>query len=182
MNQLRPVWLLIIAVGAAVAGYAASVLMAAAGYGSPALPMASVVTLTIIGLLILTLGILVWWDLKRITDVAEKRRRGDDVRRPGRRVHPLQAVRVVAAGQACGYAGVLISGWHGGVILDLAPAAGMGTPNVTSSLVMMIGGLLWVIIGFVVESLCRLPPEDGGTPGRGLPGEDEDGTEAHAAF
>lgn len=183
MSQLRAVWLLIIAAGAGLAGFLATVIMASAGYSSPVLPMYSAITLSAVGLMVLCLGIVVWRDQRLVQQSAQDRRRRQPHRRPRspRKLHPLQAVRVVAAGQACAYAGALIAGWHAGVILDLAPAAGMDTPNVASSLVMMIGGLLWVIIGFVVESLCRLPPDQGEGYQEG-DFDQEDGTEPNAAF
>ncbi|GAA1453311.1 DUF3180 domain-containing protein [Nesterenkonia lacusekhoensis] len=180
MNRLRPGWLLIISASAALLGFCATAIMLSHGYGSPVLPMSSSITLAGIGAVIVVLGILVWRDQRHIT---EARRRRDEKRRreeqglPGpseppasgaakpRRLHPLQAVRVVAAAQACGYAGALIAGWHGGVLIDLGPAAGLSAPNASSSLVMIIGGLIWVIIGFVVEQLCRIPPDEGGSAG-----------------
>lgn len=173
MTQMRPLWLLIIVSGAALAGYLGTVVMASVGYTSPVLPLSSVVTLAAVGLIVLGLGLVVWRDQRRIQD-AQRRRRS------GRRLHPLQAARVVAAGQACAYAGALIAGWHTGVLIDLAPAAGIGTPNVTAALAVVIGGLLWVIIGFVVETLCRVPPDQG--DGQDKTRYDDDGMEPHAAL
>lgn len=190
MSQLRPIWLLIILAAASLAGFIATLSMAAAGYSSPGLPMSSAITLSAVGLIVLSLGIVVWRDQRHIRQADRQNqqqpgRRGSPRRTgsesKGRRLHPLQAARVVAAGQACAYAGALIAGWHAGVALHLAPAAGMSTPNVSSSLVMMIGGMLWVIIGFVVEALCRLPPEQGENLQDGDLDQD-DGTEPHAAF
>lgn len=187
MTPLRPALLAIISASAALLGFLVTVLMLSRGYGSPVLPSTSVITLSAVGLLVLALGILVWRDQRRLEQEADRRlgrerQRGRDddgaesppadpeargpadpyFRRPARRLHPLEAARVVAAGQACAYAGSLIAGWHAGVLLDLAPAAGMAAPNANSSLVMIIGGLIWVIIGFVVEQLCRIPPDRGG--------------------
>ncbi|GAA1802943.1 DUF3180 domain-containing protein [Nesterenkonia flava] len=172
MNQLRPLWLLIIAASAALAGYLATIGMVSAGQSSPVLPLSSAVTLAAVGLIVLVLGIVVGWDQRRLQSAARESQRqkrsgeSPSYSRPRRRLHPLQAARVVAAGQACAYAGALIAGWHGGVLLDLGSAAGLRAPNASSALVMMIGGLIWVIIGFVVESLCRIPPEDGGSLGQ----------------
>ena len=182
MTQLRPLLLLVISVAAALAGYLATVLMAAAGYSSPVLPLSSAITLGAIGLIVLGLGVVVWRDQRRIQDASDKARREHrpDTSRPARRLHPLQAVRVVAAGQACAYAGSLIAGWHAGVLIDLAPAAGAGTPNVTAALVVVIGGMVWVITGFAVEALCRLPPDRGVGPGQTR--FDDNGTEPHAAL
>ena len=182
MNRLRPGWLLMISASAALLGLCATVFMLSQGYGSPVLPMSSAVTLAGIGAVVLLLGLLVWRDQRHIT---QARRRRDEQRRlreqglrgsgeqpasgpaKPRRLHPLQAVRVVAAAQACGYAGALIAGWHAGVLVDLGPAAGLSAPNAGSSLMMIIGGLIWVIIGFVVEQLCRIPPDEDGSAGPG---------------
>jgi hypothetical protein len=182
VTQLRPLWLLVIALGAALAGYLATVLMAAAGFTSPVLPLSSAITLGAIGGIVLILGLIVWRDQLRFEEAADESRRKNrpNQSRPARRLHPLQAVRVVAAGQACAYAGALIAGWHAGVLIDLAPAAGAGTPNVTSALVVVIGGMVWVITGFVVETLCKLPPDRG--LGQGETRFDDNGTEPHAAL
>lgn len=192
MTQMRPLWLLLIVTGAALAGYLGAVVMGSAGYSSPVLPISSVITLSAVGLVVLGLGLVVWWDQRRIQNAAEESRRSGHSgtsqpqkrhrRKPrsGRRLHPLQAARVVAAGQACAYAGALISGWHTGVLIDLAPLTGVGAPNMTAALAVVIGGLLWVIIGFVVETLCRIPPDQGESTVETR--YDEDGTEPHAAF
>ncbi len=176
MNRLRPVWLLIISASAALLGLLATALMVSRGFGSPGLPASSAITLAGVGIVVLALGIIVWRDQRQIQEAARRRKAAEQggssspaPRASGspRRLHPLQAVRVVAAGQACAYAGALIAGWHAGVLLHLAPAAGLSAPNAGSSLVMIIGGLIWVIIGVVVEQLCRIPPEDGGAAGHG---------------
>ncbi|HIW98630.1 MAG TPA: DUF3180 domain-containing protein [Candidatus Nesterenkonia stercoripullorum] len=185
MSALRPGWLLLITVTAAIGGFVATSVMAASGIRSPVLPISSVVTLAGVGLIVLGLGLVVHRDQRRgraADEEAELRRRhprepdentGDYPERTSdtgrisrqrpkpRRLHPLQAVRVVAAAQACAYAGALIAGWHIGVLMDLAPAVGLGAPNATNALVMIIGGMMWVIIGFVVERLCKIPPDDG---------------------
>lgn len=162
MSRLRPLWLLLILLAAGVAGMIATIALTAAGLSSPVLPGSSIVTLAAVALIILCLGLVVWRDQRRLM---ESRRRKEhqhqQTPRPARRLHPLQAVRVAAAAQACAYAGALIAGWHIGIVLNLAPAAGWGTPNITASVTMSVGGLTWVAVGFVVESMCRLPPDSG---------------------
>ncbi|MDZ5078204.1 DUF3180 domain-containing protein [Nesterenkonia sp. HG001] len=186
MTRLQPMWLLIIAAGSALVGFLATVLMVSNGYGSPVLTPVSLITLGGVGLVVLGLGIVVWVDQRRLeSDADQARRDADQARRdadttegpavggqpqrrgprPGRRLHPLEAARVVVAAQACGYAGAVIAGWHGGALIDLTPAAGLAAPNASAALLMIIGGLAWVIIGFVVEHLCRLPPNRGGDGG-----------------
>ncbi|GAB3190182.1 DUF3180 domain-containing protein [Nesterenkonia suensis] len=175
MTRLLPMWLLIIAASAALTGFLVTVLMVSNGYGSPVLAPISLITLSGVGLVVLGLGIVVWWDQRRVEKNADQARRDADRTnrsaedgqpprrgpRPSRRLHPLEAARVVVAAQACGYAGAVIAGWHGGVLMDLGPTAGLAAPNAQAALLMIIGGLVWVVIGFVVEQLCRLPPDRG---------------------
>ncbi|WP_218220928.1 DUF3180 domain-containing protein [Nesterenkonia sp. Act20] len=162
MSRLRPVWLLIICAAAALGGLFATMLMASAGLGSPVLPRTSLITLLGIAAIILTLGLLVYRDQRQIARAAEQGLRAP---RAPRRLHPLQAVRVVAAGQAGAYAGALIAGWHAGVLMDLMPSVSLTAPTVISSLLMITGGAIWVIIGFVVELLCRIPPDENSPEG-----------------
>lgn len=183
MTTLQPMWLMIITAASALVGLVATVLMVTRGFGSPVLAPVSLITLGGIGLVVLGLGMVVWWDQRGLEKDADQALRdgGDGQRqnadgpargrgpRRGRRLHPLEAARVVVAAQACGYAGAVIAGWHAGVLIDLGPTAGLAAPNAHAALLMIIGGLAWVIIGFVVEQLCRIPPDrgdDGGRPGR----------------
>lgn len=171
MSRLRPVWLLLISAGAVVLGVVAAAAMAGAGYGAPVLPRSALITLIGVGAVILTLGIVVRRDMARL-EAAARRERERQARRdageeeprtpkPVRRISPLFAVRVVAAAQASAYAGSIIFGWHGGILLHLAPQVGLGTANAQTAVFMALGGLGWVVVGFVVEHLCRLPPDDG---------------------
>ena len=163
MSRLSVLRLLLIAALAALAGFVTTVSMSSHGMGSPVLPRTSLVTLLGIAMVVLTLGLLVWRDQRRIATAAKEGRRSQ------RSLHPLHAVRVLTAGQAGAYAGALIAGWHAGILGDLVPAAALTAPNVNSSLLMITGGVIWVIIGFVVELLCRIPPDEnppGGGRGR----------------
>ncbi|GAA3281410.1 DUF3180 domain-containing protein [Nesterenkonia halobia] len=185
MTRLRPLWLLVIAVVAAASALPTTAVLAGRGVSSPALPPSSLITLGGVGCVVLGLGIAVRRDQRRLEQEAERRRRaerehpetpprrGEDAPRPSRTVHPLDAVRVVAAGQACAYAGALIAGWHVGVATYLGMTAGLGAPRVSSSLMLIIGGMIWVIIGFVVEQLCRIPPDRGSAAAASADGTDE---------
>ncbi|MCH8561021.1 DUF3180 domain-containing protein [Nesterenkonia sp. LB17] len=169
MSRLSVLRLLIIGAVAALVGFITTVYLSAHGMGSPVLPRTSLVTLLGIALIVLTLGLMVWRDQRRIATAAAKGRRSQ------RSLHPLHAVRVLTAGQAGAYAGALIAGWHAGILGDLVPAAALTAPNVNSSLLMITGGTIWVIIGFVVELLCRIPPDEN-PPGEGRRREPERNT------
>ncbi|WP_147103225.1 DUF3180 family protein [Nesterenkonia populi] len=183
MTPMRPAWLLVIFGASALAGFLAAHLTAAVGISSPVLPIISVITFVGLGVLLLALGLVVRSDQRRIERAAhEAGLKNEEPRHPARRLHPLQALRVAVAGQAAAYAGALIAGWHAGVLLDLAPAGGLGTPNVSAAVVIGLAGAGWVVVGAVVERLCRIPPDTGAGGGGTLADEKntEDGNEGYA--
>jgi 4-amino-4-deoxy-L-arabinose transferase-like glycosyltransferase len=146
VSGIRPLWLLLILLVAGVLGWLGALLTAGAGLVAPVLVRSSVITLAAVALLVLGLGIRVQRDKKRP---------------PAARMNPLVATRTLALAQAGAYAGVLIAGWHGGVLVHLTAATGFGTATVNDALLMVVGGLVLVIVGYIVEQFCRLPPEDG---------------------
>lgn len=72
---------------------------------------------------------------------------------------PIAAARTLVLAQASGYAGAVITGWHVPAILTLWLASGL-SPTLTRALVLAGAGLLMVAIGYIVQHLCKLPPED----------------------
>lgn len=166
MNTIRPLWLLIILGAAGVLGWCATLITAGAGLSAPVLGLPSVITLAAVGLIVLVLGLRV---------------RRDQDRPAGARMDPLAAARTLVLAQAGAYAGSLIAGWHAGVLVHLLGATGPGSRTTNDAWVMVIAGLVLVILGYVVEQFCRIPPEDGtgggngvnGTPRQGMPRTDQ---------
>lgn len=72
---------------------------------------------------------------------------------------PIAAARTLVLAQASAYAGAAIAGWHLPPLLILWTATG-ASPTVTRALVLLGAGLLMVVIGYIVQHLCKLPPED----------------------
>ncbi len=95
MRPMRALWLLAALGGSAVAGFLALHLTAAWGLPSPVLPIISVVTFVGLGLLLISLGLVVRADQRRIERAAEQARlKNEAPRHPERWLHPLQAMRV----------------------------------------------------------------------------------------
>ena len=154
MNAIRPMWLLLICLGSALVGWVAQVLLTTNGFTSPVLQWPSLVTMVAGMAITFAFGLRV----RRYTQGKLKRR-----------LDPLQAARTLVLAQATAYAGSLIGGWHIGLLLDVLKA-GWGNQVVISSLVMIVGALVMVIVGWVVEQFCKLPPEDPSAPGSGSSG------------
>lgn len=146
MTGIRPLWLLLILLVTGGLGWVAALVAAGAGVVAPVLVRSSGITLGAVAVLVLLLGVRVQRDKKRPLAA---------------RMNPLVATRTLALAQAGAYAGSLIAGWHGGVLVHLTAATGFGTATVNDALLMVIGGLVLVIVGYIVEQFCRVPPDDG---------------------
>jgi hypothetical protein len=161
MSTIRPLWLLLICLGSALAGWAAELLLSTNGFSAPVLQWPSLVTMAAGMLITLLFGLRV-----------QRYKRG----KLKRRLDPLQAARTLVLAQATAYAGALIAGWHAGILVDLLRGAGLGNQVVISSLVMIVAALVMVIVGWVVEQFCKLPPDDPSAPdSRGRDREDNEG-------
>lgn len=160
MNSLRPLWVFTVLVVGIVAGYSLQILATTRGYPVPVLHWTSLVSMGAACVITLVMGI----RIKLFTSGRSKRR-----------VHPIAAARTLVLAQASVYAGATIAGWHAGILLGLVTAAGLGSAAVKSSLVMIGGALVMVIVGWVVEQFCKLPPEDPSDPEAKTEGKDEEG-------
>src|SRR5699024_11411712 len=78
---------------------------------------------------------------------------------------PFTATRTLICAQAVTYAAAAIGGWHLGILLHRVPQAGFGSKVVTEASVQVITALLLVVVGFLVEHWCRIPPEDSAANG-----------------
>ena len=145
MTKLRVTWLLLVFLLAGIAGWAGAWIAAQQGLHSPVLPWASLITLSGIGILNLALGIWVFLSKRRKTKT---------------RVAPLAAARIVVLAQAAAYGGALVSGWQAGVLLHLVPAGAGGSTVTGWGYGYAAAGLALVVIGFVVEHLCKVDEDE----------------------
>ena len=168
LRTIRPLWLAVIAVIAAAAGWSATVLTNRFSLPTPALPYSALVTLGLVIVIVLVLGLRVrrWRDGKW-----------------DRELNPIVAARTLVLAQASAYAGALLLGWHAGVAVDamVAIAYGAGAGVLTLPLVLIGGSAAMVVVGLVVERFCRIPPDDGNPAAKERrPGEDGAGGEEFA--
>lgn len=167
MTSLRSPWTAVVVVAAALLGWLAALAAPSLGMPAPAVGRTGLITVAGVAMLCLVLA----WRVRRDRD-----------RRPAERMDPLAAARTLILGQAAGFTGAALAGWHGGIAAQVASRAGAGAPTVVDAALLGLGGLVLLVVGIIVESWCRIPPEeDGGTgaggqdglPGRGRPGRTE---------
>lgn len=142
MNRLKLrtlIWCMLLG---GVLGWVTLRLLTAAGRFSPVLDYTALFSLGAVCAVILFLGIRV----KRST--------------LGRsHIDPIAAARTLVLAQAAAYAGALITGWHLAPLITLVFVSGP-SPTLTRALVLAGSGILMMIIGYIVQHLCKLPPED----------------------
>ncbi|WP_347038676.1 DUF3180 domain-containing protein [Glutamicibacter halophytocola] len=142
MTKLKLRWVLWCAVIGAFAGWIAPRVLTAAGRYAPVLDYSALYSLGAVCAVILFLGIRV----KR-SSMGKSH------------FEPIAAARTLVLAQASAYAGAVITGWHVPAMITLWLANGQ-SPTLTRSLVLAGAGVLMVIVGYIVQHLCKLPPED----------------------
>ena len=155
MKAIRPWPLIIFALFAGVFGWIANALAVNAGYPALRFPWSALVTMGLIAAVTFGLGFAVW------------RSRTGKSREP---IDPLLAARVLVLGQASAHAGAIIAGWHVGIIAGLGRAfAQGGSESTRGAVAALIGGLVLIAVGIIVEYFCRIPPEEGDSLDSQLP-------------
>ncbi|MDQ0680583.1 hypothetical protein QFZ30_003965 [Arthrobacter pascens] len=162
MKPINPLRLLLIGLILSVAGWAATVLTNRYSMATPVLPLTALATMGVIVAITLTLGIRVlrWRNSNR--DSTKKKTVLD----------PILAARTLVLAQACAYAGTVLLGWHTGIFLDQLRVWSLRSDQGITwmALAMAGGGLAMIVVGLLVERFCKIPPEDGETPGEGKQG------------
>ena len=154
MSTLRFRRLALVGLVAGFAGWLVNWLATRNGFGTPTLPLTSLVTTAAIIGITLVFG-------RRVL-----RWRNGDRDRP---LDPILATRTLVLAQACAYAGALSLGWHAGLFVDQGALLSVrSTPGpLWGSAALMAGGIIMIMVGLVVEDFCRLPPDDDGSGAAG---------------
>lgn len=145
MTSIRIGWAVLVIVVTTTAGWLGGFFAAEAGWPAPVLGYSAVITLAGVMVLELALGLRVLKDRER--PVAD-------------RLNPVAAARTLVLAQAGTYAGAAIGGWHLGILIHRLPASGFGSTVVTEAIVLVVTALILVVVGFIVEQWCRIPPDD----------------------
>ena len=156
MIALRSGWTLLVVLAAAVLGWLAGLAAPSLGWPAPVVGRSGLITVAAVSVLCLALG----WRVRR-----------DREKPAAARMDPLAAARTLVLGQASGFAGAALGGWHAGVAVQVLLRAGVGAPTVREAALQAVGGLVLLVVGLIVERWCRIPPEaDAPEGGRGQDG------------
>ena len=176
MKPINPLRLLLIGFILAVAGWSATVVTSSYSMATPVLPATALATMGVIVAITLVLGIRIVRWRNSLTSTAKS---AGTKKKPV--LDPLLAARTLVLAQACAYAGTVLLGWHVGIFLDQLRVWSLRSDQGITwlALAMAGGGLVMIVVGLLVERFCKIPPEDGDTPGLdGKPGRSARGEAA----
>ena len=157
MRYLNPWTLVVVAAVSAAVGWSINHVVSGAHQALLILPWVSLVAELGAGIVVGYLGL----RLRAYRDPErEGARRRDQARR--KPYDPVWAVGTAAAAQAIAYYGALCAGWHAGIGVDqLGLLAVRSTQEpLWQCVAQVVAGLLLVVLGWIVEKSCRLPPDD----------------------
>jgi hypothetical protein len=146
MTYLRAWVLTVTAVILGLLGYLAASYTEHAGLATPVLHWISLGAVLALAAGLLAAAV---WVYRTRTRKAEKH------------INPLTAVRVALLGQATAYVGAgIFLGWHAGVAIQIWTAGGFGAPVGWTAVIQAVGGIVLIVVGYIVQSLCKLPPDE----------------------
>lgn len=156
VRYLNVLSLLAVAAVAAAVGWSLNHVVSGEAQPLLILPWGSLVAETAVGLVLVYLGL----RLKAYRNPEQGKRRRDPAdRKP---YDPVWAVGTAAAAQAVAYYGALTGGWHAGIGVDQLMLVGARSTQepLWQCVAQVLAGLVLVVIGWLVEHSCRLPPGD----------------------
>lgn len=160
MRYLNVLWLVVVSVLAAVVGWSLNHAMDGSTQALLILPWASLLAEAAVAGVVTYLGL----RLRAFKDPeGGATGRGDPARR--KPYDPVWAVGTAAAAQAVAYYGALTAGWHAGIGVDQVLLIGVRSTQepLWLCVAQVIAGVVLVIVGWLVEHSCRLPPGDSDT-------------------
>ena len=157
MRYLNPLSLLAAALVAAAVGWSLDHVVAGPLHSLLILPWLSLVAELAAALVLGYLGLRV--RAYRDPEKGTVRRRDPAQRK---QYDPVWAVGTAAAAQAVAYYGALCAGWHAGIGVDQVALIGVRSTQepLWLCVVHVVAGVLLAVLGWVVETSCRLPPDD----------------------
>lgn len=146
MTTLKAWILTVVAVILGFGGYLVATFTTAR---SLAIPMAHWVALIVVLALAFALLVAAIWVYRTRTRKAE------------RAIKPMVAIRILLLGQSCAYVGAgYFTGWHAGVLVRIWLSGTVDSPSGRTAVAQILGGLVLIAVGYIVQALCKLPPDE----------------------
>lgn len=150
------------AVISTTAGYLVPKLIVASGGQVPIATLSLIITLPLIAILLVLFAL----PMIRAYRSAGKTKlaSASKTAKPRTLINPFYAVRVVLLAKAIAVAGAIFFGWQLGLVW-LQLSAPVITAAIWYNLAALIGALLMLVAGWVIERVCRIRDDSNGEPG-----------------
>lgn len=145
MKRTNPLHVvLLVAVGAA-AGWLGEIALVGSGRTAAVPPISLTLALLVIAGAVLAAAL----PVRRVA-----------TRRPGARVDPLYATRVVVLAKAAAITGALLTGAGSGILVFLLTRPVMALGSVWLAILALVAAVAVLVGGLVAENMCRITPDD----------------------
>ncbi|MEY4993237.1 MAG: hypothetical protein RIS82_359 [Actinomycetota bacterium] len=144
---------------AATGGYLAPKFLVANGGQVPVATFSFILTLPLISIILLVFALPMIRRYRAGSPAAAKSKPASSLAKPSGLLNPFYAVRVVLLAKATAIAGAIFLGWQSGV-LWFQVSSPVITEKVWPNLAALIGAIVMVVVGIVIERVCRI--RDGG--------------------
>lgn len=146
MQQTRPGLLFTTGIIGLIVSFGFNFTWESTGHSLPALPWPAIIGMIVLSIVLFVLG----WPIKKYND-------GDR----SKDIDQLKAAKVAMLAKAAALAGSVLTGWYlGTAVYFMVSAAGLRVSTGVGMLVAVIAAAILMITGIVVESFCKLPPDD----------------------
>jgi len=156
MRRTSPWTLVLLGVAGLVVGWLVEIGLASTGRAILVAPYGLAIALVVLALAIVAVAV----PVRRVA-------RG----RPGARVDPFYATRVVVLSKAASLAAAIFAGLMGGALVFVATRPVVSTDMLWKSIAGLAASAALLIAGLVAENMCRVPPGAGDDEHEPLPGE-----------
>jgi len=145
MKRTSPWTLLLLGVSGIVVGWLFELFLVSIGRATLVPPYALAISLVLLGVAVVAVAV----PVRRVA-------RG----RPGARVDPFYATRVLALAKATGIAAAVFVGLMGGAVIFVASRPVVATDLLWQSVAGFAASAALLVAAIVAENMCRIPPRD----------------------
>ena len=152
MKPISPIILVLWAIAAVVISFGYSTFAVNNGLEIPITGISLSISTALIAVILLALAVPIWKYKINLIKLATSTNRLLPV-------NPFYAVRVLLLSKAAAITSAIFIGWHAGVLVKQFTAPVVVTDATTPNITALVAASLLLIVGFVVEQICKLPSD-----------------------
>ncbi len=152
MKPISPIMIALWTIAAGVISFGYSTYAVNNGLEIPITGISLSISTALIAVILLALAVPIWKYKRNLIKLATSTNKLLPV-------NPFYAVRVLLLSKAAAITGAIFIGWHAGVLVKQFTAPVVVTDATTPNITALVAAVLLLIVGFVVEQICKLPSD-----------------------